>query len=194
MDASVKTILFLGPTGSGKGVQSKLLSEKTGFSIFSTGGRYRELRLGDSDLAVRIREQYDGGLLMPAWFSSFLFEECFINKSLHEGVICEGVGRRIEEVTEFDEVMEWLRRPYIMFCLNITEEESLKRQMSRNTYGTELRPESDSEEKIRVRFKEYHTFTGPAIEYVRNKGRVIDLDGMRSVEEIHADVLKHLDQ
>lgn len=190
MDTQVKTILFLGPTGSGKGVQSKLLAEKTGYSVFSTGGRYRELRLGESDLAKRIREQYDGGRLMPGWFSTFLFEEAFLYRPLSEGIICEGVGRTVFEAENFNDIMGWLRRPYIVICLNITEEESMKRQLLRTS--KEVRPESDSEEKIRTRFTEFKMHTAPAIAFLREKGNVIDMDGERSVEEIHADVCKEV--
>ena len=190
MDAHTKTILFLGPTGSGKGVQSKLLSDKLGYPVFSTGGRYRELRVGEGDLAKRIREQYDGGHLMPAWFSTFLFEEAFLYKPLAEGIICEGVGRTLFEVQNFHDVMEWLRRPYIVFCLNISEEESMKRQLLRTSQ--EVRPESDSEEKIRTRFAEFKKHTSSAIAFLREKGKVIDMEGERTIEEIHKDVCGHL--
>jgi adenylate kinase len=189
-DPAIKTVLFLGHTGSGKGVQSKLLSEKTGFEVFSTGARYRELRVGDSDLAKRIKEQYDLGLLMPSWFSTFLFEEVFLYRPLTHGIICEGVGRTTGESQSFHDAMTWLRRPYIVFYLSISEEESMKRQLRRA--GAEHRPESDSEEKLHVRFAEYEKFTVPAIQVFRDNGRVIDLDGERSVEAIHADVMEHL--
>jgi adenylate kinase len=190
MDASIKTILFLGPTGSGKGVQSKLLTEKLGYEVYSTGGRYRELRIGESDLAKRIREEYDLGLLMPPWFSTFLFEEATLYRPLSKGIIHESTAKTLPEAQQFDEVMAWLRRPYVVFYLQITEEESMKRQMIRKEAGH--RPDSDTEEKIRTRFKEYNEKTAPAADFFRSKGKMIELDGMRSVEEIHADVLKHL--
>lgn len=171
-------------------MQSKLLSEKTGFEVFSTGGRYRELRVGESDLAKRIREEFDLGYLMPAWFSSFLFQEAFLYRPISSGVICEGVGRTVEEAGAFNAVMGWLRRPYVVFCLSISEEESVRRQLTRAT--AEHRPESDSEEKLRVRFAEYEKKTAPAIELFRQESTVIDLDGERPIETIHQDVLDHL--
>lgn len=189
-DPNIKTILFLGHTGSGKGVQSKLLAEKTGFEVFSTGGRYRELRVGESDLAMRIREEYDLGYLMPSWFSSFLFQEAFLYRPLSTGIICEGVGRKVEESKAFSDVMTWLRRPYVVFYLSISEEEALRRQLARAS--AEHRPESDSEEKLRVRFAEYEKYTIPAIDVFRQGGQVVDLDGERPIEVIHADVLDHL--
>lgn len=190
LNPNLKTILFLGSTGSGKGVQSKLLSEKTGFKVFSTGGRYRELRVGDSHLAARIRQEYDAGLLLPSWFSTFLFQEAFMYLPPEEGIICEGIGRTLQETENFDSVMDWLGRSYVVFCLNITEEESMRRQMARRS--EEHRPESDTAEKIQLRFAEFHAKTAPAIEFLRSRGKVVDIDGERSIEEVHADVLAHL--
>lgn len=191
-EPNIKTILFMGQTGSGKGVQSKLLSEKTGFPVYSTGGRYRELRVGESDLAKRIREEYDQGLLMPPWFSTFLFEEIMLYRPLNEGIIHESTAKTLFEAQQFDAVMEWLHRPYVMFGLSISKEESMRRQISRA--GVENRPESDTEEKLEVRFDEYEKKTGPAIEFFRQKGKVIDLDGERTVEAVHADVIQHLNK
>lgn len=192
INPSVKTILFMGQTGSGKGVQSKLLSEKTGFPVYSTGGRYRELRVGESDLSQRIREEYDLGLLMPSWFSTFLFQEVMLYRPLTEGIIHESTAKTLFEAEQFDAVMEWLHRPYVMFCLSISKEESMRRQISRA--GVESRPESDTEEKLKVRFDEYEKKTGPAIEFFRQKGKVIDLNGERTVEAVHADVMEQLNK
>lgn len=191
LDLKIKTILFMGQTGSGKGVQSKLLSEKTGFPVYSTGGRYRELRVGESDLAKRIRAQYDGGNLMPPWFSTFLFLEATLYRQLNEGIIHESTAKTLWEAQQFDAAMEWLGRPYVMFNLNISKEESLRRQ--RDRAGKESRPESDSEEKLAVRFKEYERETGPAIDFFRQKGKVIDINGERPVEVIHDEVVSILE-
>lgn len=186
----IKTILFMGQTGSGKGVQSKLLSEKTGFSVYSTGGRYRELRVGEGDLARRIREEYDQGLLMPPWFSTFLFLEATLYRPLSEGIIHESTAKTQWEARQFDASMEWLGRPYVMFNLTISQEESLRRQ--RDRAGKESRPESDTEEKLKVRFAEYERETGQAIEFFRQKGKVIDLNGERPVEVIHDEIVSIL--
>lgn len=190
LDPKIQTILFMGQTGSGKGVQSKLLSEKTGFPVYSTGGRYRELRQGESDLAKRIREEYDLGLLMPPWFSTFLFQEVMLYRPLSEGIIHESTAKTLFEAQQFDATMEWLRRPYLMFCLSISQEESMRRQLSRA--GQEHRPESDSEKKLAVRFAEYEAKTGPAIDFFRQKGKVIDVNGERPVEVIHDEIVSIL--
>lgn len=184
--ADIKTILFLGPTGSGKETQANFLHAKTGFEIFSTGKRYRKLRSENTDLAARIKIDYDQGLLMPAWFSTFIFQEAFLYRPLAEGVICEGLGRTLFESKSFDEVMQWLGRDYVVFCLNIAEEESMARQMKRAE--TESRPDSDSAEKIRVRFTEYNRHTAPAIAFFREKGKVIDIDGSQTPEKVFEEV------
>lgn len=186
IDPSIKTILFVGPTGSGKGTQAELLGKKLGFPVFSTGDRYREIRSSDTYLGDLIRKALDEGYLMPGWFSTFLFEEALLYRAPEDGIICEGVGRTLFEVQQFHEVMGWLKRPYIAFSLNLGEEESVRRQLARG------RMDSDTEEKLHVRFKAFTEQTSPAIAYLRAEGQVIDIDAGRTIEEVHADVCKAL--
>lgn len=190
MTNKIKTILFMGPTGSGKGTQAKLLAEKMGFKIFSSGDKFRELRQREDDLGVRVRDWYDRGLLMPFWFASFLFEEHLIYLPGGQGVIFEGTARTIKEAKIFEEVATWLGRKYLVICLNINEPEAMKRQLKRAE--TEHRPDSDTPEKIKVRFAEFDKHTAPAIDYFRSIGKVIDLDGERTIEVIHDDIAARL--
>lgn len=190
MGAEIKTILFVGPTGSGKGVQAKLLSELTGFKIFSSGDRFRELRKRDDDLGARIRQEYDLGLLMPAWFASFVFQEVLIYAPADNGLIFEGTARTEAEARHFDEVTAWLGRNYLVLCLNIGKEESMRRQIKRSQ--VEYRPDSDSPEKIHVRFAEFNKHTAPAIAFFRSLGKIVDINGEQTIEQVQADVRKVL--
>ncbi len=180
----------MGRPGSGKETQARLLASKTGYHIFSSGERFRELREHRDSLGQRVKEYYDAGKLMPAWFAEFLFEEALFKLSPDTGIIFEGTGRKLEEAQLFDEVAAWLGRTYVVVYLDISEEEAMKRQLLRAQ--SKNRPESDSEEKIRMRFEEYNMNTALALTFFKGKGLVIDVSGERSVEEIHADICMKL--
>ncbi len=190
MGAETKTILFMGPTGSGKGVQAKLLSELTGFKIFSSGDRFRELRRRDDGLGARVRREYDRGLLMPAWFATFVFQEVLIYVPADSGLIFEGTARTEAEARHFNEVAAWLGRSYLILCLNIGEEESMRRQIKRSQ--SEHRPDSDSPEKIHIRFAEFNKHTAPAIAFFRSLDKVVDINGEQTVEQVQIDVRRVL--
>ncbi len=183
---TIRTILFVGRPGSGKETQATLLAEKTGFEIFSTGSKFRELREEKSALGERVRETVDKGLLLPHWLASYLFQTSLLHVGKDAGIIYEGTGRRLPEAELFDEVATWLKRPYRVINLHIGDEEAIKRQVGRG------RADSDSEEKVRVRLAEYDQHTAPVIDFFEEKGVLLEVQGERPVEVIHEDIIKIL--
>ncbi len=182
-----RTVLFVGRPGSGKETQARLMSQKTGFHVMSTGEKFRELREHRDALGQRIRAEYDAGHLIPNWFPDYLTIEALIHLSSEAGIIFEGSGRTVEQAKLFHEVTGWLNRPYRVINLVLSEEEAHARQVSRAKVSN--RPDSDTEQKIALRFKAYNEETEPAIEFFKSKDVVIDIDGHGTIEEIHDAVM-----
>lgn len=182
-----RTIFFVGRPGSGKETQARLLAEKTGYHILSTGEKFRELREHRDELGQRVKESYDTGKLLPTWFADYLFEDAILKLSHTTGIILEGSGRTVEQAERIHEVLKWLNRPYKVINLAISEEEATRRQQSRAKVTD--RPESDTLEKIRIRLEEFRNCTAPAIEFFAGKGAVVEVNGERTIEEIHNDVM-----
>lgn len=184
-----RTVLFIGRPGSGKETQARLLSEVTGFHIVSTGEKFRELREHRDSLGEHIRREYDAGHLIPNWFADFLTLEAIIYLKPEAGLIFEGSGRTLEQARLFHEVTAWLGRPYRVINLDIPEEEAHARQVARAKSGK--RPDSDSDEKIKLRFEAYERETRPALEFFKEKGVVIDIDGTGSIDDIHTKIMTY---
>jgi adenylate kinase len=178
----IQTILFVGKPGSGKETQARLLAEETGFKVFSTGDRFREIRKEDTNLGTRVRETLDQGRLLPHWLASYLFQEAILHVPLSQGLIFEGTGRALSEAELFDEVALWLGRSYRVINLTISDDEAVKRQIGRG------RADSDTEEKVRVRLAEYEKHTAPVIDFFKKKGVLIDIDGKRPIDEIQKEI------
>ena len=188
-DAQVtaRTILFVGRPGSGKETQARLLAAKTGFPIFSTGEKFRELREHRDELGQRIKDMYDTGKLMPDWFAEYLFEDAILKLSHTTGIILEGSGRVVGEAERIHKILTWLERPYRVVNLVISPEEAIRRQLVRAQIKN--RPESNTEEKIRVRLAEFDANTAPAIEFFKQKDVMVEIDGERSIEAVHSDIM-----
>lgn len=184
-----RTILFTGRPGSGKETQARLMSEKTGFHVMSTGEKFRELREHRDALGEHIRKEYDAGHLIPNWFADYLTIDAMISLSPEAGVIFEGSGRTVEQAKLFHEATKWLGRPYRVINLDITEDEAHARQVLRAKGGH--RPDSDTEQKIKIRFETYNAETKPALDFFKEKDAVIDIDGTGSIEEIHERIMVH---
>lgn len=187
MNTNVRTILFVGKPGSGKETQAELLAQKTGFTVFSTGKKFREIREEKTGLGLRIKETVDKGLLLPAWLASYLFQEVILKTDPEEGLIFEGTGRALSEAELFHNVADWLGRPYAVLNLAISDDEAVHRQVGRG------RADSNTEEKVRIRLGEYEKHTAPVIDFFKKKEVLITVDGERSIEAIHQDIARMFD-
>lgn len=190
MEQATNTILLMGRPGSGKGTQAGMLAGKFAWEHFSTGNQFKELREGAGVLSVRVKEAYDSGKIFPDWFANYLFEHAFLNLDAAKGIVCEGYPRTLAQAVVFDETLEWLGRPYKVFNLEVSDEETIRRQIERAK--TEHRPDSATEEQIQVRLEQYQALTEPVLEYFKSKGTLIQIDGMGTMDAIHADILSHL--
>ena len=157
--ATVNTVLLLGRPGSGKGTQTALLAEHFGWKTFSSGNMFRELRESKGFLGEKVREVYDQGVMLPNWFADYLLLDSLFKTDPAQGIVCEGFSRTVEQAKLFDEFMTWIGRPYAVFNLDVSEEESLRRQLDRNK--VDARTDSDTPEKIKIRFEEYTKKTAP---------------------------------
>lgn len=178
--------LFVGRIASGKETQGRLLAKKLDGELFMTGGRFRELMASDSALGERVKEGYNKGLLMPAWFAIYLFQEFLLHLPEEKHAVFEGTGRAEAEAKLFNEVALWLGRPYMVFNLVVSPETVLQRSLARG------RDKGDTADAVKTRLAEYERSTAPAIEYFRSLGTCIDIDGEQTVEAIHEDVMKHV--
>lgn len=170
----INTFVFMGMPGSGKGKQSEILNQKTGFQIFSTGGEMRNIAKTDNVLGNKLKEITDSGELAPAWLAAYVFQHFLLSLPQDSGVIFEGVGRKEPEAKLFNEVCEWLARDFRVLHLNVSKETAITRLNKRR--GIEGRLDDDPS-ILENRFKNFYLDTEPAINYFRSVGKVIEIDG-----------------
>lgn len=182
------TFVFLGCSGSGKDTQLELLTARyKPHLIISTGDLLRALAKSRGPFGKRTREIFAVGGLHPSWLASSLWLIKLI-KELKEGqhLFTTGALRRVEEAKLFDEVMEYLgRRKPIAIYLVVSEEEATRRLLKR---GRKV----DTSETIKGLFQYFREDVLPVAEHFRAKGRLIEVDGELSIEELHAAIIKAL--
>lgn len=189
MERATQTIVLMGLPGSGKGTQGNILADRLNGIRFSTGDRFRALREGEGVLSKRVREAYESGLLFPDWFATHLFEDAVLKLPADTSIIFDGFPRTLAQAKSLDETMDWLGRPYKVINLVVDEAEALRRQIERSK--TDDRPDSSTEEKVRVRFNEYQK-TGEAVEFFREKGVLIEVNGVGKIEDIAEEIARQL--
>jgi adenylate kinase len=177
----LNTILLIGKPGSGKGTQAKLLTEATGWPVIASGDLFRALIKEDTHVAARMREEHERGLLAPEWFATYFFQKSILPIKPEEGVIFDGFGRKAPEAKIVIEVLNWLERPFKAVHIKVSDAEIIDRLKKRS----EVSGRAD-DNAIEQRLEEYRTFTDPAIEVFREAGKLVEIEGEGSVEEIQA--------
>lgn len=181
----------MGRPGSGKGTQTTLLLEKLpDFETFSMGTQFRAISHEDSFLGKKIKATIDAGLLSPHWFAAYLFKHKVLHLSPEAGIVFEGVARKEIEARDLHETMDWLERPYRVINLDVPTEHILARLEER---GKTSGRADDHQKSIEVRLAEYDKHTAFSLAYLREEGVVIDVDGTRAPEVIHADIMQRID-
>ncbi len=171
-------IILMGPVGSGKTTQADILSKKLGLPHIQTGEIYRKIATEDSSTGKKIKMILDAGDLID---DENTFE--IIDKHLKEitgGFVIDGFPRTLvqaqREVFYVDKV----------FYIKISDEEALKRLLLRKR-------EDDTPEIIAERLKVYHEETEPILDYYRNQGKLVEIDGSGTIEEVTALINKIFD-
>jgi len=183
----INTILMLGKTGSGKETQARLLQKKLNSTYFSSGDRLREIQEQDTELGKRIREDMDSGYLMPDWLSIFVFQESLLKLKSNESIVFEGTGRKLPEAETFDKIATWLGRSYTCIHLIVSDKEIMVRQLKRD------RKDSNTKEKIQTRLDEYYKYTVDVMDFFRKQNKLVDIDGVGPIGEIHNEIVSKLD-
>lgn len=178
-----RTIFFIGKPGCGKGTQAKLLSETTGWRVISAGDQFRALAGEESILGKKVKKEIDSGALAPDWLAMHLYLTSLLNLADESSVIFDGFCREVSQAELVVKSLAWLRRPFVVLNIAVSDE-SVRRRLS-------LRAETSGrvdDEVIEERIKEYYAHTEPAIEFFKNKGVLIEINGEQTPEEIAVDI------
>lgn len=195
-----QTLIFIGASGSGKGTQIALIEEylkkkDPGTPIFhmQTGQYFREFIKGDSYAARLARETVDSGGRAPDFLAMHLWSEVFVQKLTgQEHLILDGSPRSVNEAKNLDIALKFFRReqPAVVH-IKVSSQWSLDRLLER---AEKEGRRDDTEAGIRRRVSWYETDVLPAVaRYRRDRDYdFIEIDGERSIEDIHRDIVAEL--
>ena len=212
----MKDIILFGMQGSGKGTQGQIIAQKLNLQIFETGGQLRKLAAEDSELGRKIKEITTAGNLVPNEVVMEIVANFLTNLPADQGVIFDGIPRSESQRVSLEAEFEKVDRKPIAVYIKLSREEALKRLLGRKTCsqckkifgakdgiadktecpecGGELKVRADdTDEAINTRLDVYENETVPAIEKYREESRLIEVNGVQSVEEVTAEILSKLE-
>jgi adenylate kinase len=181
-----QSIVLMGKIASGKGTQAQSIIDHFGGTLYSNGNKVRETANQPTLFGKKMKEMYEGGYLIPEWIASYWMTHALVNQFESERVVFEAVAKKPNEAELFHDIHQWIERPYVVFHLEITDDEV------RNRSAARARDIVDSPKSVEKRLEEYRTYTTKSIEIFRSKGTLIDIDGSLSQEEVKAQIFNYL--
>ncbi|MCU0780232.1 MAG: adenylate kinase [Akkermansiaceae bacterium] len=181
-------IALFGPPGAGKGTQSEYLVNRFNLFYISTGDLLRRELAAGSELGNQAREIIAAGGLVSDEIIVQIIEKTIKENPQASGFLFDGFPRTFVQAYILDGLMIKLNTALnCLINLDIPEETTVQRLLKRGETSGRL---DDNEEVIRNRLREYHQKTLPVLQFYREKGQQIDIDGTRSVEEVRHDIVR----
>ncbi len=177
-------LIFLGPPGSGKGTQAKLLAERLGIPAISTGDMLRDAVRRRTPLGRRAQSIMEAGELVPDDVVIGLVRERIASADAVNGFLLDGFPRTIEQADALGRLLEG-NGVSLNGVLNLLVPEGALVERLLGRAALEGRSD-DRRETVAERLRVYREKTAPLVEHYRALGLLTDVDGSGSVEEVAA--------
>lgn len=179
-------IVIFGAPGSGKGTQSNYLKEKYGLEHISTGDLLRAEIAQKSELGKMAENYIVKGQLVPDEVVIGMLEETIKKNPDAKGFIFDGFPRTLAQGEALDKILKkYGQEISIVISLEVDDEELIDRLLKR---GELMGRSDDNRETIESRLKVYYNQTAPLKEFYAKQGKLIEIKGKGSIEEIFASI------
>src|SRR3990172_8009151 len=186
-------IVFYGPEGSGKGTQAKRLAERLRVPHLVSGDLVRKYAQEDKGIMGRIcNEALEQGYYVADSEMYVLWKQRFKEPDTKNGWVLDGFPRNLTQAQFLERKIEkYGQRLDAVFYLDVSEKESMRRLLKRGRRSPDGSLH-DSPERIRERLRHYNKGKRAVVNYYRRRKLLRRIDGERSIEEIHRDIMKRV--
>lgn len=163
----------MGPQGSGKSTQAEILAKNLHVPHIETGKIYRELENSDSPIGRKIKAVLDRGDLVDDETTFEIIDSHL--KEMTGGFVIDGFPRTLAQAKRD------LFKIDAVFFLRLGNDEATKRLLLRGR-------EDDTPALIAERLRHYHEATEPILSYYKGTGKLIEINGEKTIAEIAHDI------
>ena len=174
--------LIVGPQGSGKGTQGVLVAEAFGVPQVATGDIFRAHVAGGTELGNRVQAIIEAGDLVPDALTSELVRDRLEQADAARGFLLDGYPRNRGQVDDLDAFLTARGEALdAVIELEVPRAESIARLQQR---AADQGRTDDTEEVIANRLAIYERETAPILDVYRERGIVVRVDGVGSLDEV----------
>lgn len=174
-----KKIMVVGPQGSGKTTQAKILAEKLGYKYLGTGEMLREIAKQGGPEADKLNKMFAEGRLLDDETTCKLVKETLAQPEYQNGFIMDGYPRTVTQKNIFDPDFD------MILYIKVSDEVAIKRLSERGRVD-------DTPEAIEKRLEIYHHETGPLLDIFLNEGKLWVVDGEQEIDAVTNQIFKRL--
>ncbi len=212
-------LIFIAPPAAGKGTYSTLLKEHYGFNHISAGDIIREQVALKTEIGNLVKDIIAKGEMINDDIMANLIETKLKTLDLSIPFMLDGYPRKMNQVHDYERILKNLNLEVdkVLF-IDIDKETGLNRILGRvscpickknyNTLSGYMAPKEgnlcddckvelvsrtdDTKESYETRYDIYVSETKPVIEYYRNKGKLIQIDGTKDPDTTFKEIEKIL--
>lgn len=185
-------LLIVGPPGAGKGTQAARLTARFGIPAIATGDIFRENIRNQTPLGVEVQAIVAAGDYVPDSLTNALVTARLEEADAAAGFLLDGYPRTVDQIAYLDELLAGKGQALdAVIQLVADKDEIVTRLMKR---AIEQGRADDTEEAIRHRLDVFARETAPLIPVFRDRGLLIEVDGLGEIDEVSARIAAALDE
>ena len=203
-------LILLGAPGCGKGTQADFIKKQYDIPHISTGEIFRENIKNQTALGIKVKEVMDTGNLCPDNLTIEIVKDRLSKPDCANGYLLDGFPRNIAQAQALDEFMS----PDKVIEIDVDLEKIKHRLMGRRSCsnckgsfhidfigdtkicpdcgGTLIIRKDDNEQTVNERLRVYQKQTKPLEEYYQNSGKLVKVNGDKSIAEVFEEIVKVL--
>ena len=208
-------LILLGAPGAGKGTQAEVVCDKLGIPAISTGNIIRAAVKEGTEMGVKAKSYIDSGALVPDEVIIGIIKERLAQPDCQNGFILDGVPRTVAQAEALEEMGVQIDKAV---DIEVPDDKIISRLSGRRvcsacgaSYHTDHKPsvkpgicdrcggalivrKDDEPATVVERLKVYHELTEPLIDFYRERGKLVVVNGQDNIAETTAMLLKALEE
>jgi adenylate kinase len=184
-------LLIVGPPGAGKGTQAARLTETYGIPDVSTGDIFRANIKNETPLGVQVKAIIDSGDYVSDELTNALVKSRLEEDDAADGFLLDGYPRTLEQVSYLDELLGSKGQALDAVIQLVADQDAVVARLRKR--AIEQGRTDDTEDAIRHRQEVYARETTPLIAVYRDRGLLVEVDGLGEMDAVAARIADALE-
>ena len=183
-------LLIVGPPGAGKGTQAARITTAYGIPDVSTGDIFRANIKNETPLGVQVKAIIDSGDYVSDELTNALVKSRLEEDDAVDGFLLDGYPRTLEQVEYLDELLAGKGQALDAVIQLVADQDEVVARLRKR--ALEQGRTDDTEDAIRHRQEVYARETSPLIAVYRDRGLLIEVDGLGEIDDVAARITEAL--